>query len=136
MSNTTIHSININDNMHLDKVIDAYFDGEQGLNPLIQYDINSRYYDTENVQCGNGFNGNCVPDISCMHMNIRSLSDKFDKLKVLLSSLELVNIRFDFILIRETFLSDRNHDLYNLTGYTFVSRHSKYAKCEGVGKYV
>ena len=73
------------------------------------------------MHCGNGFNGNCVPDISCMHMNIRSLSDKFDKLKVILSSLELVNIRFDFILIRETFLSDRSHDLYNLTGYTFVT---------------
>ena len=49
MSNTTIHSININDNMHLDKVIDAYFDGEHKLNPLLQYDINIRYYDTENV---------------------------------------------------------------------------------------
>ena len=42
MSNTTTHSININDNMHLDKVIDANFDGEQELNPLLQYDINSR----------------------------------------------------------------------------------------------
>ena len=88
------------------------------------------------MHCGNGFNGNCVPDISCMHINICSLPDKFDKLKVLLSSLELVNIRFDFILICETFLSDRNHDLYNLPGYTFVSRHRKYAKCGGVGIYV
>ena len=115
----------------------SYYDNNSTTIPLDPLGLRwISYIHTENVHCGNGFNGNCVPDISCMHMNIRSLPDKFDKLKVLLSSLELVNIRFDFILICETFLSDRNHDLYNLPGYTFVSRHRKYAKCGGVGIYV
>ena len=53
-------------------------------------------------------------NICSMHLNIRSLPDKFDKLKLLLTQLDNININIDFILICETYLTDRNHDLYHL----------------------
>ena len=71
-----------------------------------------------------------------MHLNIRSLPDKFDKLKLLLSQLDNVNVNIDFILICETYLIERNHDLYQLPGYNCISRHRKQAKCGGVGMYI
>ena len=74
-------------------------------------------------------------NICSMHLNIRSLPGKFDKLKLLLSQLDNVIVNIDFILIFETYLIERNHDLYNLPGYNFISRHRKQTKCGGVGIY-
>ena len=71
-----------------------------------------------------------------MHLNIRSLPGKFDKLKLLLSQLDNVNVNIAFILICETYLIERNHDLYHLPGYNFISRHRKQTKCGGVGMYI
>ena len=68
-------------------------------------------------------------------LNIRRLPDKFDKLKLLLSQLDNVNVNIDFILICETYLTESNHDLYHLPGYNFISRHRKQTKCGGVGMY-
>ena len=75
-------------------------------------------------------------NICRMHLNIRSLPDKFDELKLLLSQLDNVNVNIYFILICETYLTERNHDLYHLPGYNFISRHRKQTKCGGVGMYI
>ena len=71
-----------------------------------------------------------------MHLNIRSLPDKFDRLKLLLTQLDNININIDFILRCETYLTDRNHDWYQIPGYKLISRHRKQAKCGGVGMYI
>ena len=132
MNSLLIDNINNNDDMQLDKVIDSYFDHE--LNPLTECNINSSYYDIETL--ANSRNVNSKHHIGCMHMNIRSLPNNFDKLKVLLVNLENIKIQFYFILICKTFLTERNHNLYNLPGYSFITRHRKLAKCGGVGIYV
>ncbi len=54
-----------------------------------------------------------------LHLNVRSIPDKFDNLKLLLSSLTEQNIHLDFILLCETFLTEININMYKLTGYTF-----------------
>ncbi len=45
-------------------------------------------------------------------------------------------IQFDAILLCETFLSDNNHDLFNIPGYTFISRHRKHYRQGGVGIFI
>ena len=101
---------------------------------LNQY-IDSRYYDIEDLDKveKNSFK---KAEYTCMHMNIRSLPDKINKLKVFLCNLQEIGATFDFILLCETFLNDRNADMYNLPGYTFVEKHRKDRKCGGVGIYV
>ena len=71
-----------------------------------------------------------------MHKNVRSLPDKFDKFKNFLTNLENEKIQFDAILLCETFLSDKNHDLFNIPGYTFISRHRKQYRQGGIGIYI
>ena len=71
-----------------------------------------------------------------MHINIRSLPDKFDKFKKFLTNLDNEKIQFDAIQLCETFLSDKNHDLFNIPGYTFISRHRKHYRQGGVGIYI
>ena len=68
-----------------------------------------------------------------MHINIRSLSNKSDKLKKFLKNLDKEQIHFDAILLSETFLNYNNHDLFNIPGYTFISRHRKHYRQGGVG---
>ena len=71
-----------------------------------------------------------------MHINIRSLPDKFDRFKLFLTNLDNEKIQFDAILLCETFLTDTNHDLFNIPGYTFISRHRKHYRQGGVGIYI
>ena len=118
----------IDDHMQLDKVIDSYFnfDNSSDPNPLTSGYINSLYHDIDNVGLQNLKDYQKSTKFSCMHINIRSLPDKFDKLKNILANLHNEKIQFDAILLCETFLSDNNHDLFNIPGYTFVSRHRKH----------
>ena len=45
-------------------------------------------------------------------------------------------IQFDAIILCETFLSDKNHDLFNIPGYTFISGHRKHYRQGVVGIYI
>ena len=45
-------------------------------------------------------------------------------------------IQFDANILCETFLSDTNHDLFTIPGYTFISRHREHYRQGGVGIYV
>ena len=73
---------------------------------------------------------------SAIHMNIRSLSDKFIKHKPFLVRLEDSKIKFDFILFYETCLTATNLYLYNIAGYNLVGKNMKHMKADGVGIYV
>ena len=98
--------------------------------------INSLYHDIDSVGLQHLKDYRQNSKFSCMHINIRSLPDKFDSLKKILTHLDNEKIQFDAILLCETFLTDTNHDLFNIPGYTFISRHRKHYRQGGVGIYI
>ena len=124
--------------MQLDKVIDNYFNFENSCdpNPLTSGNINSLYHDIDTVGLQHLKDYRQNSKFSCMHLNIRSLPDTFDKLKKFLTNLDNEKIQFDAILLCETFLTDTNHDLFNIPGYTFISRHRNHYRQGGVGIYI
>ena len=119
------------DHMQLDKVIDNYFNFENSCdpNPLTSGNINSLYHDIDTVGLQHLKDYRQNSKFSCMHLNIRSLPDK---LKKFLTNLDNEKIQFDAIILCETFLTDTNHDLFNIPGYTFISRHRKHYRQGGV----
>ena len=96
--------------------------------PSEYYDLNSlsEYY--RKTKMANKF--------SALHLNIQSLPSKFQSLKVMLSIFAESNLVFDCILICETFLTPCNNDLFNIEGYSFVSRHRTQMKGGGVCIYI
>ena len=134
MASRSLDHIITDDMMQLDKVLDNYFDNINDPNLLTSSNIDSHYYDIEAIRniksvCQNS-------KFRCIHINIRSLPDKFDKFKLLLTNLENESIQFDLILLCETFLNEINHNMYNIRGYNFISQHRKHAKQGGVGIYI
>ena len=55
--------------------------------------------------------------LSFMHLNIRSIVNKFDSFKQLINSF---NTPFQVICLTETWLNDNNDDLFELENYDFV----------------
>lgn len=103
-------------------------------NPLQLYDITSEYYDLDELK-------EAIPEdlkltYKSIHINIRSLPDKFDTLKLFLHRLKEADITIDFILICETFLTEANADLYQIPGYTFINRSRSSFARGGVGMYI
>ena len=70
---------------------------------------------------------------SFFHMNIKSLPKHYDDLCILLESLSL---RFSFVAITETWLSDHTNELYGMPNYTMESRYRKCKKGGRVALYV
>ena len=134
-TSANIDPMNNSSKRTLNDIIDSYFETDEAdFNILSESNIDSLYYGIDDLQKCDVVKRN--HNICSMHLNIRSLPDKFDKLKLLLSQLDNVNVNIDFILICETYLTERNHDLYHLPGYNFISRHRKQTKCGGVGMYI
>ena len=75
-------------------------------------------------------------DYSIIHMNIQSLPAKHSKLETLIERLNNMQISFQFILLCQTFLNDRNCQMYTLPGYTFISKHRQNKTRGGVGIYI
>ena len=88
----------------LNNIIDSYFEKDEAdFNILNESNIDSLYYGIDDLhKCDVVKRSH---NICSMHLNIRSLPDKFDKLKLLLSQLDNVNVNIDFILICETYLT-------------------------------
>ena len=85
----------------LNNIIDSYFEKDEAdFNILSESNIDSLYYGIDDLQKCDVVKRN--HNICSMHLNIRSLPGKFDKLKLLLSQLDNVNVNIDFILICET----------------------------------
>jgi len=61
--------------------------------------------------------------IKRLHLNIQSLSAKYDHLKHIVSQLHDQYIFLDAILLCETFLHKGNEYLFNLPGYNFICRN-------------
>ena len=83
MASRTIDNIATDDHMQLDQVINNYFnlDNSSDPNPLTSGNINSFYHDIDTVGLQNLKDYQKKSKFSCMHINVRSLPDKFDKFK-------------------------------------------------------
>ncbi len=71
--------------------------------------------------------------LSFMHLNIRSIVNKFDSFKQLINSL---NIPFQVIGLTETWLNDNNDDLFELENYDFVNVNRYSKNGGGVGIFI
>ena len=70
--------------------------------------------------------------MSLLHLNIRSVSHNLNSLTDLLSNL---NIKFSFIGISETWLSDSSNST-DIEGYKFLHKHKQNKAGGGVGQFV
>ena len=95
MASRTISQATTHNIMQLDKLIDNYlnFDNSSDSNPLTSRNINSHYHDLGTIGLRNIKDYQQNSKFSCLHINIRSLPDKFDKLKILLTNLDNENIQ-------------------------------------------
>jgi hypothetical protein len=71
--------------------------------------------------------------LSFMHLNIRSIVNKFDSFKQLINSF---NIPFQVIGLTETWLNDNNDDLFELENYDFVNVNRCRKNGGGVGIFI
>ena len=72
-------------------------------------------------------------NFSIIHLNARSLLKNLDQLNLMFGSLKKL---FSVIGISETWLTDCAAELFNITGYNFVSNHRKSKTGGGVGIYL
>ncbi len=68
-----------------------------------------------------------------LHLNIRSISNKFDSFKQLIDTL---NLHFQIIGLTETWLTDNNVDCFALDEYEYLSSNRKQKRGGGVGLYL
>ena len=99
-------------------------------------------FNTDDIKCDyllpnelqNKFkSANMLAQFSLLHLNIRSISNKFDSFKNLIKTL---NIPFQIIGLTETWLNDSNMNDYNLEKHTYISSNRSKRKGGGVGLYV
>jgi len=100
-------------------------------NPLQIMSISNQYFDIDEISGQINTLNNYK--LKVLHLNIRSLPDKFDKLKMFLVNCK---INLDVLLLCETFLNERNQDLYQLPGYQFICKSRKNRTGGGVGIYL
>ena len=127
-----------NDTDNLNSCLNEYArENDDPENPLSKLLTNSQYWDLNNLiqhyqdkQTSNKYQA------KILHLNIQSLSSKFDNLKLLLDTLQENKLQLDFILLCETFLHDGNKHLFDLPGYNFVFRNRTNKSRGGVAIYI
>ncbi len=70
---------------------------------------------------------------SMLHLNIKSISNKFDSSKQVIDTL---NLHFQKIGLTETWLTDNNVDCFALDEYEYLSSNRKQKRGGGVGLYL
>ena len=95
-------------------------------------EINCNYYlpDEFREKIAETYNKN---HFSLIHLNIRSIANKFDSFKELLDSLD---IKFKIIGLTETWLKECNDDNFELLNYDYIGSNRTNKKGGGVGLYV
>ena len=76
---------------------------------------------------------NLSNSFSIIHLNIRSIVNKFESFKQLINSL---TTPFQLIGLTETWLNDTNKDLFKLKNYDFVNMNRSTKIGGGVGIYI
>lgn len=107
-------------------------------NPLNLLNIESPYYDIDEVYCNisNLIDTKTTFEYTAIHLNIQSLPAKIDKLKLLISELRDKHIELDFIMLCETFLKDAISHQFNIPGYNLVCTNRSNKTRGGVAIYV
>ncbi len=78
-------------------------------------------------------NSNIQTNFSLLHLNIRSIANKFDLFKNLIDTLD---IPFQIIGLTETWLNDNNMDCFTLNEHKYFGSNRPNKKGGGVGLYV
>ena len=126
--NTTFNDLNI-------QLTEYMLDSEKDYHdPFMDNLMESKYYDVDQLSNSYYNKENTHKQINVLHLNIQSLPAKFDKLSHLISELYSKHIKFDAILLCETFLKDTIADLFYLSGYNLIYKSTKYD--EGWGSYL
>ena len=94
----------------------------------------SNYFEIE--QLVDTVQNTCTFEYLSLHINIHSVKDKFDQLKSILLRLKDVNLRVDFILLCETFLTDQLEPLCKIDGFKLITNNRKILTKGGVAIYV
>jgi exonuclease III len=75
-------------------------------------------------------------DLNILHLNIRSLYSKKDKLETLLEILDTKGYHIDVVAVCETFITEENKNLCDIEGYNFESEYRKTKNGGGIGLYI
>jgi len=87
--------------------------GDPDDNPLITLGINSQYYDIDELhKMREHLFETDFAHATALHINIQSLPAKYNKLLDLLIEFQNKHIHIDFILLCETFLHEKNKELF------------------------
>ena len=78
-------------------------------------------------------NFNMQTKFSLIHLNIRSLANKFDSFKNLINTLDT---NFQIIGLTDTWLNNNNNDCFTLNEYEFLGSNRTQKRGGGVGLYV
>lgn len=100
---------------------------------LNEFRINSDYSEVQNMKA---LLNTHKYKYYCLHINIHSLPNKLDSLKILLMRLEHIDIHIHFILLCETFLNNANVSGCNLPGYNILYKNRNSSKQGGVALYI
>ena len=94
---------------------------------------NCKYYFENLINTKFNCNSNETNQFNLLHHNIRSSQKNLPELQNLLSNL---NLKFTIIAITETWLTETNCDLYEMTGYVSEHNYRKHRKGGGVSLYI
>ena len=133
--NSTLNIID-QDDFDLNHHLNSYSGELDGAdNPLLCLSGSSLYHDVHDIALATELTER-QHQYMALHLNIQSLSAKFDELKLLLSELQNPGIKPDFILICESFLHDANAHLFRLPGYNFICKNRVNMRRGGVCMYI
>ena len=76
---------------------------------------------------------NISNELSLLHLNVRSIKNKYDELCDYLKSLK---IDFSIIGLTETWLTDNYANIFDIPGYKFIMANRKNKNGGGVGMYI
>jgi len=128
--NTTFNDLNI-------QLTEYMLDSEKDYHdPFMDNLMESKYYDVDQLSNSYYNKENTHKQINVLHLNIQSLPAKFDKLSHLISELYSKHIKFDAILLCETFLKDTIADLFYLSGYNLIYKNRQNMMRGGVAIYL
>ena len=118
------------------------FDSVSNIDPVLKFldfddncerdELNvTKYIDTAEI---NSFFKEKNPStLNMLHINVRSLNKHYDDI---LTLLENCSIKLTVLGVTETWLSDSNQELYNISGYNFVTQSRVNKPGGGVGMYI
>jgi hypothetical protein len=131
------HEDNLSSDDNLRTKLEALYDRNNDSNILAQFDIDSKYYEIDEMKQINCHTTSDGFKYKILHLNIQGLMSSLENLKHFLNKLESNDIHIDFILLCETFLNEPNQQMHcSIAGYEFICRNRIKRKKGGVAIYI